>query len=134
MSNVRHLVRGLAAGVVACACILPVYAAEDAASVDPDTVLRIVGGSSTVGGSQNMLIIPYALPEIPEDAVEGKKTPWGAPDLSGIYKHRARIFQNPWPSTGIAPGISTPPIALTLHPTIVTDRLGSRGDYHTPLL
>ena len=134
MSNIRHLVRGLAAGVVACACVLPVCAAEDAASVDPDTVPRAVGGGSTLGGSASISVIPYALPEIPEDAVEGKKTLWGAPDLSGIYGHRARLFQNPWPSTGVGPGIATAPSALTLHPELDTDRLGSWGDYRTPLL
>jgi len=108
--------------------------AAEQAGVDPDTVPRVVGGGSTVGGAQNMLVIPYALPKIPEDALVGKKTSWGDPDFSGIYDHHARIFQNPWPSRGIGPGISAPPTALTLFPTIVTDRLGSRGDYHTPLL
>jgi hypothetical protein len=136
----RFIVRTFLVGVI-CACALPAMAVDsdtenDGAAVDPDTIPRVVGGGSTVGGAQNILVIPYALPQIPADAAAqvGKKTPWRAPDLSGIYKHRARLYQNPWPSTGITPGTTVGPMALTLHPELVTDRLGSRGDYHTPLL
>ena len=138
----RRIVQSLTTAVVcACACVLPVVAAEnaagnDGAAVDPDTIPRAVGGASFVGGAQSIPVIPYALPDIPADAAAqiGKKTPWGAPDLSGIYAHAARLFQDPWPSTGITPGTTVAPMALTLHPEVGTDGLGSRGDYHTPLL
>lgn len=109
------------------------FAAEETPAVDPDTVPRVLG-NSTLGGDAGVAVIPYALPKIPKDAEVGRKTPWGDPDLSGIYWHHARLFQNPTFSTGVAPGVSTAPSALTLHPTLYTDRLGSGGDYHTPLL
>ncbi len=132
----RHNVAGIAAGLATSAllCAATALAAEDARAVDPDTIPRAVGRGSAVGGGQNIPVIPFELPEIPENTVVGKKTPWDHPDLSGIYQHAVRIYQNPWPSTGIPPGTTVAPTALTLHPTAVTDRLGSRGDYHTPLL
>jgi hypothetical protein len=122
----------LSAGLAA-ALVFPAVAAEQPPSIDPDTVPRALG-SSTLGGDAALAVIPFALPKIPEDAEIGKKTSWGDPDLSGIFWHHARLFQNPAFSTGVAPGISTAPSALTLHPTLFTDRLGSRGDYHTPIL
>jgi hypothetical protein len=139
---VRHaLIRYPALGVIAVTCALGVFAAEpDSASStapsNPDSVPRIVGGASVVGGAASIAVIPYALPKIPADSSARARKPrlGGGPDLSGIYTHEARLFQNPSPSTGVAPGLATAPSALTLHPELDTDRLGSRGDYHTPLL
>jgi hypothetical protein len=143
MSNARRSVIGAAAaaGLLIASYALAVFAADitgpgAAPASDPDNVPRVVGGGSTLGSASGIAVIPYALPQIPADgaAKTPKKTSWGAPDLSGIYGHRARLFQNPAPSTGVGPGIGTAPSALTLHPALATDRLGSRGDYHTPLL
>lgn len=129
MKNIGRYLGSLV--LLSCATLA---AAAEQTVVDPDSVPRVVGGSSTVGGAQNMLVIPYGLPKIPENTVVGKKTAWGDPDFSGVYDHNARIFQNPYPSRGIGPGISAPPTAMTLFHTMVTDRLGSRADYTTPLL
>ena len=139
----RNFVREVTVGIIcACVCALPALTAEnhapgepDSTAADPDSVPRVVGGGSTVGGAQNTPVIPYALPEVSEgSATQPGVTPWGAPDLSGIYTHEARTFQDPFPSTGVTPGRTVEPMALTLRPEMVTDRLGSRGDYHTPLL
>lgn len=134
MKTIHHpIVRYLAAGFLYVAGV-PAIAADSVPPVNADDLPRVVGGSSAVGGSQNIAVIPYAEPEIPKDAKVGRTTPWGHPDFSGLYQHRARLFQNPAPTQGVAPGLATAPSPLTLHPTIVTDRLGSRGDYHTPIL
>jgi hypothetical protein len=138
-----HNVRSLGAGfLLASCCAVLVLAAEtttqDApAAVDPDNVPRVVGGGSVLGGGASIAVIPYALPEIPPDTAEqvGTQSRIGTdPNLSGIYKHEARLFQNPSPSSGIGPGLATAPSPLTLLPALDTDRLGSQADYHTPLL
>ena len=112
---------------------MSVFAAEDtpandAAIVDLDNVPR------PIGGPDNRPVIPYALPEIPMDVEVGKKTPWGHPDISGIYAHELRDWYNPWPSRGVGPGLFGPPTGLTIHPLDVTDSIAHMGDYRTPLL
>lgn len=135
----RRMLACFAAGVmVASAGAAPLWAAEapakSDAALDPDSVPRQVGGGSTVGGAAGIRVIPYAQPKIPPDAPRQMPRIGGVPDFSGIYWHEARTFQDPAPTSGIGPGFGTAPSALTLHPDEVTDRLGSRGDYRTPLL
>jgi hypothetical protein len=139
----RSIARSLLIGLV-CACGCPERAlaveapvGNAAAAVDPDSIPRRIGGTTTVGGVGNVPTIPYAMPKVPPDAAEkAAKRPriGGGPDISGIYDHAARTWQSPAPSEGITPGTTNAPSALTLHGEERTDGLGSRGDYLSPLL
>lgn len=112
----------------------PSLAANVPANADPDSIPRAVGGGSTSGGAANNPVIPYAQPQAPADAPNRPLRINGVPDLSGAYAHAMRLFQNPAPSGGIGPGVGVGPTALTTHPEELTDRLGSRGDYSSPVL
>ena len=93
MNDVRNsMIRHLAIGVVgACICAVAVFASEALAESDAvpdlDTVPRIVGGSGTIGGGADMLVIPSALP--------GKENAMGRTRFVGDLRSSCEVVSEP---------------------------------------
>lgn len=126
----------LALGVGAAEPAAPARAA--AAPADPiydeADVPRVIGpGGGAVGGNGRLAIVPYAM-KLPPGIVLERPRIAGHPDLSGIYSHALRAWQNPPPTIGVGPGVFGVPTPVTIHPLEGGDVVANRGDFRSPIL
>jgi hypothetical protein len=108
----RDAIFGFAVALLGC---FGAVAAEDntaAPAPIQDNVPRVIGGGGgAVGGNGRTAFIPYALPAIPDGvAKDAKRAPGAIPDLSGMYEHWLRAWQNVPPSSGVGSNCRAKPM------------------------